>query len=639
MKFTLGAHKDKLDIRDYKISKILPTTIEMPSKLDYSSFMGKVRDQKDVGACVGFATAGVKECQENIQLKDHINFSPLYIYWQRPDPTFPGMEPRDALDILQTQGIVYEELLPFEGVNCRDLGLVPANLKTQGQNFKIDSYLRVTTITELEKTLVSFGPVLCTFSVYPYMFNMDKKNCTMRSISTVNKVDEVGGHAVICVGFDRDKQLLKFKNSWGCYSDDTEVLTDRGWVLFKDTTDDDLFFTLNPNTDNIETHKRRNYFEYDFDGDMYKFQTSKIDLLVTPNHNMYLKTDYENHKDKDYKFVKADTTLNGAKRYWFKRSGTWVGKEQSTFSLPGYEHNNGNSLINIPTKDYSMNDWLEFIGYYISEGSLSISKCKRGGQQYQIHISQKKKENVIKIKACLERLGFKFSYHGKDFVFSNKQIYLYLKKLGLSNDKYIPHEFKQLPPQQLKILFDALMLGDGSVNSGINGSNKVTYYTISKKLSDDMQELCLKLGLASSIYLDDRVGTKNSNGYNYNYICYQVRIQGTQSRDADTTIVNRSNITKEYYVGKVYCVDVPNHLLYVRRNGKSCWCSNSNWGENGYFYCRYSDWYNYVWDMWQVVDSKSTAVGFSYKFLKFQKGLLKFIKNWIPFGRTILGNK
>ena len=36
------------------------------------------------------------------------------------------------------------------------------------------------------------------------------------------------------------------------------------------------------------------------------------------------------------------------------------------------------------------------------------------------------------------------------------------------------------------------------------------------------------------------------------------------------------------YSGNIYCVEVPNHLLYVRRNGKSCWCGNSTTGIGRY---------------------------------------------------------
>jgi len=35
------------------------------------------------------------------------------------------------------------------------------------------------------------------------------------------------------------------------------------------------------------------------------------------------------------------------------------------------------------------------------------------------------------------------------------------------------------------------------------------------------------------------------------------------------------------YRGKVYCVSVPNHIIYVRRNGKAVWSGNSSIGFNG----------------------------------------------------------
>ena len=32
--------------------------------------------------------------------------------------------------------------------------------------------------------------------------------------------------------------------------------------------------------------------------------------------------------------------------------------------------------------------------------------------------------------------------------------------------------------------------------------------------------------------------------------------------------------TVKHYEGKVYCVNVPNHIIFVRRNGKAVWCGN-----------------------------------------------------------------
>ena len=37
------------------------------------------------------------------------------------------------------------------------------------------------------------------------------------------------------------------------------------------------------------------------------------------------------------------------------------------------------------------------------------------------------------------------------------------------------------------------------------------------------------------------------------------------------------------YEGKIYCLEVPNHIIYVRRNGKPVWCGNSRHGQKGVF--------------------------------------------------------
>jgi replicative DNA helicase Mcm len=39
--------------------------------------------------------------------------------------------------------------------------------------------------------------------------------------------------------------------------------------------------------------------------------------------------------------------------------------------------------------------------------------------------------------------------------------------------------------------------------------------------------------------------------------------------------VGPGSITMERYSGKIYCVEVPDHIIYVRRNGKPVWCGNT----------------------------------------------------------------
>jgi replicative DNA helicase Mcm len=355
------------------------------------------------------------------------------------------------------------------------------------------------------------------------------------------------------------------------YSEDTEVLTSHGWVFIKDTTDRDLFFTMDPHTNKIKLQKRQGYSEQYYEGYMLLFDSSKVNLLITPEQNTllaYYKTRNSTHEEPMYQTIKAQD-INKSRHYWFKRSGLWKGIKKEKFNLSGYIHNDGRKNVLIPEKKISMDNWLAFMGYWLSEGSLSKNKCKRGGYEYNITVSQKK--HFKKMAICIKSLGFSTHCLNSGISFTNKQIYLYLKKFGKCHEKFIPNELKQLCPKQLNILFNALMLGDGSNIQGKNGSHKVTYYTTSKKLSDDMQELCLKIGLATTVYKDDRRGTKNTKGFNYNHICYQVRIKGTQSTPADKISVPYSAKKEIEYKGKIYSLKIPGYLLMIQREGKSCW--------------------------------------------------------------------
>jgi hypothetical protein len=33
-------------------------------------------------------------------------------------------------------------------------------------------------------------------------------------------------------------------------------------------------------------------------------------------------------------------------------------------------------------------------------------------------------------------------------------------------------------------------------------------------------------------------------------------------------------VKREFYEDMVYCVEVPNHIIFVRRKGKTAWCGN-----------------------------------------------------------------
>jgi len=86
-----------------------------------------------------------------------------------------------------------------------------------------------------------------------------------------------------------------------CFSADTQVLTDSGWKYFYEVKENDKIFTLNNQTDEIELQKPIRFYEFNYDGELYNFKSKKLDLLVTPNHNLLVK----NFRNQKYTFIKA----------------------------------------------------------------------------------------------------------------------------------------------------------------------------------------------------------------------------------------------------------------------------------------------------------------------------------------------
>jgi UDP-glucuronate decarboxylase len=206
-----------------------------------------------------------------------------------------------------------------------------------------------------------------------------------------------------------------------------------------------------------------------------------------------------------------------------------------------------------------MDDWLEFLGYYISEGCVHVRRRSRvvGGRDYDVAdynvlIAQANPAGRAKIAACLSRLGFKF-FQSDDHQFRicSKQLAAILEPLGKSGDKFIPREFLQLSRRQSLILFKALMLGDGS-----RRGNCYAYYSKSKRLADDVQELAMRCGYAATV-VSHAVGRD----------LYRVNIRPP----VEANLVSPERVS---YAGKVYCVNVKNHVICVRRNGRAAFCGN-----------------------------------------------------------------
>lgn len=335
----------------------------------------------------------------------------------------------------------------------------------------------------------------------------------------------------------------------GCFDTETEILTKDGWKFYNEISEEDLFLTRNSNGV-IEYQKPNKIIKQQYSGEMISQEGKSINFKVTPNHKFLITTQYKNRD----KFITADSIKV---RNRSPLIGKWVGKKP-------------NESIKIGRHTFQMKDWMAFLGIFISEGSVFKGK----NWIYRVQIAQTKQHNVKKIEKLLERMGLKYFYnYNKTFLINSKDLYTELKPLGRSWEKYIPKKYKCLSKKYLEILYKWLLIGDGHSRIRVENEDN-TYYTCSPKLRDDVLEILLKIGKCGNYYgRQPRKAVIRGREINSKRIQYV--IQEKINKFVDLYPNNHPPI-KENYNGIVWCVSVPNKIIYVRRNGKCYFSGNSD---------------------------------------------------------------
>lgn len=335
-----------------------------------------------------------------------------------------------------------------------------------------------------------------------------------------------------------------------CHSADTETLTSGGWKHLDELDGNETIATFNPETGGMEWHAANSFHVYEHDGEMVHFSNKLVDVLVTPEHRMYAKRPRNNPESEAYEIVQAQEIVSHG--WKIPVAGNWLGGTDADFELPAVA--TGCSRAIYPALTIPGDLWAEFLGYFLSEGHVHTKKdgC------YLVQLSQKKPGGIEKIRTCLQAmdaLGFSFRETVRPdgaiiWQCSDKGLHTWLVgNCGrLAKDKRLPVGAFGWTARRMAILFDALMLGDGTVDSREN-RNSGCYYTSSKELADQVQTLCFMLGKQARI----TPGTR----------CYRLTVC-----DRTEAAMDKESLKRVDYTGKVYCFNVPNHLFITRRNGK-----------------------------------------------------------------------
>lgn len=372
-----------------------------------------------------------------------------------------------------------------------------------------------------------------------------------------------------------------------CYDENTEVLTNEGWKFWADIRGDEEFATLNLKKDELQYQHATNIIREDYDGEMYNLQSKMVNLSVTLNHNM-LFYPYDKRVNKVWQISEAKNIIG--KRVKYKRNvANWNGLDLKEFEIPTFcseqkvsnQHGDNYSVRSIDCKGKIVDAGLfaEFLGYWLAEGGLD----HYGDGGYFVTLSQNDNTDVIDcMKKCIEGLGFTYSIHSTGIsdckqirVNGGRSLYEYLKPYSGVLNKKIPPEIKKWSKSLLIKIINKHLEGDGSFPRRGSGEG----HTVSKQLSDDLQEIALKCGFSATVREVDRRKESprilDGHEIRHKHIVYVV----SYCKVRNEPLVNHNGKIHDCvvkYVGKIYCATVPNGILYVRRNGRPVWCGNSH---------------------------------------------------------------
>lgn len=349
-----------------------------------------------------------------------------------------------------------------------------------------------------------------------------------------------------------------------CYSEDTEVLTENGFKKYWEVEKEEKIATVNQKTNVMEYYLPKEKFIYDYDGKMIYLKTKNTDVLITPNHKIWYRTE----KIKDYKLEEVENVnVNAIKTKASVEYDSGIVLDE--FVIPKVEKklgaNNKTQSEEIKVKG---DIFIEYLGYFLSEGGM-LKETSPNFRYIHTLCQKKSLENISKIRECVNKTGFSYT----EYEIENNTVYwnIYGKAVNSwlrencgdgCDIKKIPLQFKNLNKKQLRILFDALMLGDGSWDKREN-RNSGYYSTTSKQLADDVQEVALKLGY-STLLTAQQDKRENRKTLYLIHICDR----------RENNLRDYKNIIN--YRGKVWCFEVSNHLFITRRNGKISIHGNSN---------------------------------------------------------------
>lgn len=326
---------------------------------------------------------------------------------------------------------------------------------------------------------------------------------------------------------------------------DHEVLTKDGWKFIGDIKKGEQVMAWDLPDSQAKNGKLvyaevQGVFEQDHDGDIYESSSQRAYFKASPDHRWYISTSHDNNNTRGshWRVVRSSDLPRGV--------------NIPATGLP----------IKMPNNNFSAEE-LELMGWYIAEG------CRIKKKPHMVEIPQVKPSGRDRLEYLFNKLNLKYYKYAKTF----HVVWTPLFPCGDNcYEKFIPREL--MFEQNRQGLLDGLIAGDGSIfknKDKFKERESWEYYSASRQLIDDVQELAMGLGWRTSISPkpvtykyrnanDASIRPKNGKGMFPGHYVKNWRLYA-----CDRPKWNLGKLETKHYKGKTYCLWVPGPGTFIAR--------------------------------------------------------------------------
>lgn len=369
-----------------------------------------------------------------------------------------------------------------------------------------------------------------------------------------------------------------------CLSGDAKLLSVKsGWKHIQECEENELVYTLNPETKEVEIQPIKKVVINHHQGIMYTIKNRGIHTKVTPDHRFLI---INGRNNKEHKYITAQEIfedLNGENNYqkWYIPKYS-LGLEKETPDDYVIPKSNTLKRIDEKTEKYledlkiDFNTFSAFLGIYLAEGHChkSYKGC------FNISICQKighKSEKIEEILHSMKGLIWNESFCDNKIIWTcyDRRLGEYLHSFGNCYNKYISKDFIELlNVDSARTFLEYFVLGDGR---GLLNEKytRCDAFSTSKQLIDDIAQVAIIAGFGVSLFeevtKEDYIFAERAIKAENKSPLYFCRFLTTKGVYLDNRFLS---IESEDWNDNVYCIQVENTNFMVEQNGYTYWTGN-----------------------------------------------------------------